>query len=115
MAQRSKPVAPMMPTLSLMITLLWLAHQRIAILQLGLRTHHIYEFLKECQMTDSMQSLPAILMVDKSDCHGLVVHVHSQQIATYLIGEHVDLHNLAMSRICMYQPVWAQVHLHAFA
>jgi hypothetical protein len=76
MAQELKPVAPMMPTLNLMITHSSLAHQRIAILQLGLRTRHIYESLKECQMTDSMQSLPATLMVDKYECPGLAVHVH---------------------------------------
>jgi hypothetical protein len=115
MEQLLKLVAPMMPTLNLMITHLSRAHRLIAILQLELRTHHICEFLRECQMTDSMQSLPAILMADKSDCRGLVVHVHSQQIATYLIGEHVGLHNLAMSRIYMCLPVWEQVHLHAFA
>jgi hypothetical protein len=76
MAQRSKPVAPMMPTLNLMITHSSLAHQRIAILQLGLRTRHIYESLKECQMTDSMQSLLATPMVGKCECLGSVVRVH---------------------------------------
>jgi hypothetical protein len=76
MAQRSKPVAPMMPTLNLMITHSLLAHQMIAILQLGLRTHHIYEFLKECQMTDSMQSLQDTLMAGKCECLGSVVHAH---------------------------------------
>jgi hypothetical protein len=66
----------MMPTLNLMITHSSLARQLIAILQLGLRTHHIYEFLKGCQMTNSMRSLPDTPMVGKCECLGSVVRVH---------------------------------------
>jgi hypothetical protein len=63
----------MMPTLNLMITHSLAVRQQIAIFQLVSRTHHICEYLRECQMTDSMQSLQDTLMAAKFDCRGLVV------------------------------------------